>query len=117
MDLTSRLRSIVRSGPPRPEPVRELTYEPDDGYRNAAALDSDYVASALGGRRVTNRFGECLVIDRRYESDRWHGGVQIGDCSIDDLDSLRILDPALDAGVPAGPKTIFIDLETTGLSG
>jgi len=115
MDLTSRLRAIVNSGPPKA--VRELTYEPDDGYRNAAVLDSDYVASALGGRRVSNRFGECLVVDRRYESDRWHGGVQIGDCSIDDLDSLRILDPALDRGLPPGPKTIFIDLETTGLSG
>ena len=54
MDLTSKLRSIVRSGSPK----RELTYEPDDGYRNAAALDPDYVASALGGRRVTTRFGE-----------------------------------------------------------
>src|SRR5829696_8851431 len=115
MDLTSRLRAIINSGPPKA--VRELTYEPDDGYRNAAVLDSDYVASALGGRRVTNRFGECLVVDRRYESDRWHGGVQIGDCSIDDLDSLRILDPALDRELQPSPKTIFIDLETTGLSG
>ncbi len=115
MDLTSRLRAIVNSGPPKA--VRELTYEPDDGYRNAAVLDSDYVASALGGRRVSNRFGECLVVDRRYESDRWHGGVQIGECSIDDLDSLRILDPALDAALQPSPKTIFIDLETTGLSG
>jgi uncharacterized protein len=121
MDLTSKLRSIVRSGPQKP--VRELTYEPDDGYRNAAALDPDYVASALGGRRVSTRFGECMVIDRRYESDRWHGGIQIGDCTLDDMQSLRVLDPGL-----AGPerpglqdhdstKTIFIDLETTGLSG
>ncbi|CAN5868771.1 hypothetical protein BH18ACI5_BH18ACI5_14530 [soil metagenome] len=117
MDLTSRLRAIVNSGPPKA--LRELTYEPDDGYRNAAALDGDYVASALGGRRVTNRFGECLVIDRRYESDRWHGRVQIGDCTIDDFDSLRILDPNLarSAGLEPCPRTIFIDLETTGLSG
>lgn len=124
MDLTSRLRSIVRSGPPKP---RELTYEPDDGYRNAAALDPDYVASALGGRRVTTPFGECLVIDRRYESDRWHGGVQIGDCTLDDLDALRILDPNLEHASRARaealgydrlcPRTVFIDLETTGLSG
>jgi uncharacterized protein len=115
MDLTSRLRSIVKSGPPKP--LRELTYEPDDGYRNGAALDPDYVASALGGRRVTNRYGECLVIDRRYESDRWHGGIQIGDCCVDDLESLRILDPGLSKAVQTAPRTIFIDLETTGLSG
>jgi uncharacterized protein YprB with RNaseH-like and TPR domain len=55
------------------------------------------------------------VIDRRYESDRWHGGIQIGDCTLDDLESLRVLDPALSAASPR--RTVFIDLETTGLSG
>jgi uncharacterized protein YprB with RNaseH-like and TPR domain len=119
MDLTSKLRSIVRSGPPKE--IRELTYEPDDGYRNAAALDPDYVASALGGRRITTSFGECIVIDRRYESDRWHGDIRIGDCTLEDLDSLNVLDPGLPASVtlPRLPsrKTVFIDLETTGLSG
>ena len=113
MDLTSRLRSIVNGGAPKP--VRELTYEPDDGYRNAAALDPDYVATALGGRRVSTRFGDCMVIDRRYESERWHGGIQIGECTLDDLESLRVLDPALSP--QSARRTVFIDLETTGLSG
>jgi hypothetical protein len=137
MDFTSRLRAIVKSCPPRQdEPIRELTYEPDDGYRNGAALDLDRVAASLGGRRLSTRFGECLVIDRRYEADRWHGGVRIGDCVIDDMDALRLLDPGLcrperpalrtcgaQAVAPAFqagtgmPRTIFIDLETTGLSG
>ena len=36
-----------------------------------------------------------LVIDRRYESDRWHGDVPVGDCDVDDGDSLRLLDPTL----------------------
>jgi uncharacterized protein YprB with RNaseH-like and TPR domain len=133
VDLTSRLRSIVNprgdrrpdlpaSGEPtagkqvgRPD-VRELTYEPDDGYRAAAPLDLDYAADALGGRRVSTRFGECLVIDRRYESDRWHGGIQIGDCTLEDVEALRLLDPTLPAGTEL-ERTIFIDLETTGLSG
>ena len=113
MDLTSRLRAIVRTGAPK----RELTYEPDDGYRNAAVLDLDRVATALGGRRVTTPFGDCMVIDRRYESDRWHGAVQIGDCELADFASLTILDPALAAAWGQTPRTIFIDLETTGLSG
>jgi hypothetical protein len=93
VDFTSRLRAVVNSGPAKP--VRELTYEPDDGYRNGATLDLDRVAESLGGRRVSTRFGECLVIDRRYESDRWHGGVRIGDCELADLDGLRLLDPNL----------------------
>ena len=124
MDLTSRLRAIVKPGaPPADQPIPELTYEPDDGYRNGAVLDLDRVAASLGGRRLSTRFGECLVIDRRYEAERWHGGVQIGDCVIDDMDALRLLDPGL-AGperpglhCPEIPRTIFIDLETTGLSG
>jgi uncharacterized protein YprB with RNaseH-like and TPR domain len=128
VDLTSRLRAIVR--PPKavpppadhPAPRRELTYEPDDGYRPEAARDLAEVAGALGGRLLSNEFGPCIVIDRRYESDRWHGDVQIGSCGLDDMDSLRLLDPGLTlAGQDAGPgsksRTVFIDLETTGLSG
>ena len=118
MDLTSKLRAIVNPGPAKP--IRELTYEPDDGYRNGAALDLDRVADSLGGRRLSTRFGECLVIDRRYEAERWHGDIQIGECTIDDMDALRLLDPGLQcaAGIhPSRPRTIFIDLETTGLSG
>jgi len=118
MDLSSRLRAIVKGGPPAP--TRELTYEPDDGYRNAAALDLDRVASTLGGRRIDTRFGECLVVDRRYESDRWHGGIRIGDCELADVAALAVLDPALApmtsdwAAAHGGraPRTIFIDLET-----
>lgn len=137
MDFTSRLRSIVNSGPAKPA-VRELTYEPDDGYRNGTPLDLDRVADSLGGRRLSTRFGECLVIDRRYEAERWHGDIRIGDCVIDDLDALSLLDPALKrapgstlqhtgapcstpqhpAAPPSTPgRTVFIDLETTGLSG
>jgi uncharacterized protein YprB with RNaseH-like and TPR domain len=123
MDLASRLRSVIRPGAPvQPDnaapPRRELTYEPDDGRRYEAQLDLERVADALGGRLLTTTFGRCLAIDRRYESDRWHGDVQIGDCELSDFESLRILDSAIapDTGNPA-PRAVFIDLETTGLSG
>ena len=123
MDLTSRLRSVVRPGgatgpagtaPPR----RELTYEPDDGRRYEAQPDLDRIADAVGGRLLTTTFGRCLAIDRRYESDRWHGDVQIGDCELSDFESLRLLDSSIEAatGMPS-PRAVFIDLETTGLSG
>jgi uncharacterized protein YprB with RNaseH-like and TPR domain len=116
VDLTSRLRAIVRSGPPKP--VRELTYEPDTGGYEAAVAP-DRIAEILGGRPVANAFGSCLVIDRRYESDRRHGTISVGDCEIEGPQSLQLLDPSLgdDAGSPAGRRTLFIDLETTGLSG
>ena len=123
MDLTSRLRSVIRPGAPVPTgnaspPRRELTYEPDDGRRYEAQVDLERVADALGGRLLTTTFGRCLAIDRRYESDRWHGDVQIGDCELSDFQSLRILDSAVaPEACNATPRAVFIDLETTGLSG
>jgi len=131
MDLSSRLRAIVKSGPSSRMPPalserddqasrRDLTYEPDTG-RYEAAIDVSQLAAVLGGRPVETPFGRCLIVDRRYESDRWHGSIQVGNCEVDDLNALLILDPAL--GVSLGnhsrafPRTVFIDLETTGLSG
>jgi hypothetical protein len=122
MDLTSRLRSIVR--PPNAAP-RELTYEPDTG-RYEATIDLDRVACELGGRVESNRFGRALIVDRRYESDRFHGTRRVGDCYVDDGETLRLLDPSLPpraradgAGGDADSdaRTLFVDLETTGLSG
>lgn len=113
MDLTARLRSIVR--PPN-SPPRELTYEPDTG-RYEATIDIDRVADVLGGRVVTNKHGRALVIDRRYESDRFHGTRRVGDCHVEDGDLLRLLDPGLPPFDGVGERTLFVDLETTGLSG
>jgi hypothetical protein len=132
VDLSSRLRAIVRGTPGVPQAGegrrRELTYEPDDGRRYEARPDLSAVGEWLGGRRVETTFGECLVVERRYESDRWHGDVQIGDCELTDVAELSVLDPglaadreerAVDDARPAegGPRAVFIDLETTGLSG
>jgi len=113
MNLTSRLRSIVR---PSGGPPRDLTYEPDTG-RYEATIDVDRVADVLGGRVVGNAFGRALVIDRRYESDRYHGSLRIGDCEFQDADGLRLLDPNLVSPDGCGTRTLFVDLETTGLSG
>jgi uncharacterized protein YprB with RNaseH-like and TPR domain len=130
VDLSSRLRSIVRPGGPQPAAPqlrRELTYEPDTGAYESV-MDLDRVADILAGRAVRNRFGACLVIERRYESDRFHGDIQIGDCELDARDALSVLDPSLsfDADLVSptldreprhATRTVFIDLETTGLSG
>ena len=78
MDLKSRLRGIVNGGAPSASPVdavqprRELTYEPDTG-RYEATIDVDRIADVLGGHVVENRYGRALVVERRYESDRFHG--------------------------------------------
>jgi uncharacterized protein YprB with RNaseH-like and TPR domain len=114
MDLTSRLRSIVR---PAGAPLRELTYEPDTG-RYEATVDLDRVADVLAGRVVTNRFGRAVIVERRYESDRFHGTRRVGECEVADGDALRLLDPGLPPrSSPPENATVFVDLETTGLSG
>ncbi len=124
MDLASRLRSIVRPASP---PRRELVYEPDPGYQ--ATLDVEAMGTMLGGRPLPTPFGACLAIDRRYEADRFHGDVRIEDCELRDTAGLQLLDPELfgpgsSTGTPdRAPvtpplrRTLFIDLETTGLSG
>ena len=136
MDLSSRLRAIVKGGPPRPPSapggLRELTYEPDAGGYEGV-MDLARVAAILGGRVAETTAGQCLVIDRRYEADRFHGTMRVGDCDLDDGAALAMLDPGLaasgaavgatsrgqtpDAGARALGRTVFIDLETTGLSG
>ena len=128
MDLSSRLRAIVRSRPAEAG-VRELTYEPDTGGYEAT-LDIDRVGDLLGGTVVSTPFGQCLVVDRRYESDRWHGEHphrrlraarrrRRWRCS---TRRWRSAAPGAPDGEPAAgrepvARTIFIDLETTGLSG
>ena len=113
MDLTSRLRAIVR---PAHAPPRELTYEPDTG-RYEATIDIDRVADVLGGQVTENRFGRALIVERRYESDRFHGTRRVGDCDVVDGDTLKLLDPGLRPPDGVGSRTLFVDLETTGLSG
>ena len=92
MDLSSRLRAIVKGGPPKP--VRELTYEPDTGGYEAV-MDIARVGAMLGGRVAETPFGQCLVIDRRYEADRFHGTIRVGDCDVEDCSALGVLDPSL----------------------
>ena len=80
----------------------------------------------LGGRVTQTRFGQCLVIDRRYEADSCHGTIRVGDC---DRTMLAARNPGPDrvCCVDAGGRraartcrmrvhatTLFIDLETTG---
>src|SRR5512138_299411 len=105
MDLKARLRSIVSAGAP---PKGELTYEPDMG-RYEATIDLDRVADVLGGRIVANSYGRALVIERRYESDRFHGQRRVGDCYVEDGELLRLLDPGLPPPDGLGERTLFVD--------
>jgi uncharacterized protein YprB with RNaseH-like and TPR domain len=113
----ARLREIVRAGS-TPPARRELTYEPVTGYERGT--EPGRVGELLGGVPIETDAGPCLVIDRRYEGDRWHGDVKVADCRVEDGETLALLDPRLprdDSAAVEHSRVVFVDLETTGLSG
>jgi uncharacterized protein len=135
-DLAARLRQVLRP-PSRPQvsqvassspiaaPRRELTYELDSGVYERQ-IDLECLCAALTAVPADTPAGRCLQVNRRYEAERWHGDVQIGDCELTELSALEIYFPRTPRtpGTPETPGTlgtlgtpIFLDIETTGLSG
>jgi uncharacterized protein YprB with RNaseH-like and TPR domain len=127
-DLASRLREIVRGPGPATRPgsgqaerplsgsLRELTYEPE-GPAASAPADLDALCASLGGVPFDAGAGRCLRISRRYEADRWHGDLRIGDCELTDLAALDVLFPGTSGTSGTSGTPVFLDIETTGLSG
>ncbi len=112
--LESRLRDILRERRQSPEPVART--EPAD--TRTTSLHA--VAETLDGDVIESPSGPCVVIDRFYPADHWHGTVRIGDVRGLALSTQRELSlvgghPANDGAVPS--PLLFVDLETTGLAG
>ncbi len=95
--------------------VRELTYEPvgDDGL---PLIEAPLSASLAGASQIEGPFGTALVVERHYTPGDWHGSLQLRDARVtpDDV-ALIARDPAA-AGAPRA-RILYLDLETTGLSG
>lgn len=77
-------------------------------------------ADVLGGEVIEHTDGACIVIDRFYPADHYHGLLRIGDVPGRTLAVVPEL--SLLGGVPepldAEPRVLlFLDLETTGLAG
>jgi hypothetical protein len=114
-----RLRSIVRGGAPRQ--ARELTYEPEvEGWRTPPP-DPARLADQLGGTPLETAAGPCLAIDRRFDASRLYGPECVENYAAAEGPLLSRLAgaPAQAAeGEPRFPAPLlFVDLETTGLSG
>src|SRR5437016_1221458 len=112
-DLASRLRAIVRNNPPS-APMRELTYVADSP---GSPLPIEEIARGLGG--TTHRVSDsiCIVVDKRWEPDEWHGRRRVGSYAIDGSAPIAIFDPRLSAVSDWASRVVFFDIETTGLSG
>lgn len=121
-DLVSRLRARLRdpaagaTAPLQPGPaglpLRELRYEPEAPASHP--VDPERVAAVLGGEPLGEGRAACVRVRRRFETDRRHGDVLLGECACERVDLLPLLDVSVDS--PASPL-LFFDLETTGLSG
>jgi len=112
-----RLRELIRgsagrsAGAPAPAPPRELTYEPVD--HTGLPLPTHHELPSLAGAQwLDTPAGRCVVVDRVFESDDWHGRWQVGSAALrnEDLSGVRDIEKT-------GMSPFFLDLETTGLSG
>src|SRR5579871_1398032 len=110
-DLSARLREIVRRETSA-APPRELTYVADP----AADRPREDAAARLGGRALTPD-GACVVIDCHYPSDRSHGRKRIDSLALSNDAPIALFDPRLHGEDGWSRRTVFFDIETTGLSG
>ena len=125
-DLAARLRAIVREN--RREPIVEygedagmaVTPGPDRQEALeaiAAALGGTFVAPAPAPDQERPAHSACLVIDRDYDSTRYHGRRLVDTCRVSPQAPLALFEPRL-ASVPGwASRMVFFDIETTGLSG
>ncbi len=128
-NLAERLRSIVRQDPGGgASPRRELTYVTDVDAPVSPALGPAEAAAALGGRPL-EAHGGCVVVDRVWHADDWHGRRRVGGFVPRSDAPIALFDPRFrtTADVACRPgagrvgdwarRVVFFDLETTGLSG
>lgn len=114
-----RLRAIARhtsASATAPSDVRALTYAPvdDEGLPLDDRLPGAQVA---GAQTCACEHGTYLRIDTLFDADRSHGRLRVSECEV-------VVDERLDvlAGRPVvpgaeGQRVVYVDLETTGLSG
>jgi len=109
--LADRLRAVV--APKGPAAVDSAT-----GLAGAelARPSPPNIEQALGGEWQTDESGRWFVIERRFEPETKYGRQTIGDLSVQ-LERAASQAPMLCAGAPARTPFVFLDLETTGLSG
>ena len=119
--LSERLRDVV-GGARRPA---------EAGSRGQAAASADASATlgaqeplprargadeVLGGQWRSQGAGRTFVVERRLEAGARHGRTAVGELA-HGLARAASFAPALAGGSPARPPFVFLDLETTGLSG
>src|SRR5215467_2364315 len=120
-DLKSRLRAVVQQdvGGRRSSvagetgAARDLTYVPDLA---SAGLDLNTTASALGGVRFDSRGSTCIVVERRWAPEDWHGCRRMDALAVDGAAPIHLFDARV-VDRDWASRVVYFDIETTGLSG
>ncbi|MFQ5791360.1 MAG: ribonuclease H-like domain-containing protein, partial [Acidobacteriota bacterium] len=71
----------------------------------------------LEGRLVQNGHGQCYEVVRQYPLDHWHGRMSLSRLKLVSPSAFSILARGGDGGDLDLTRTVFLDTETTGLSG
>ena len=105
MDLRSKLglykeSASMPAGPARPE----------------RAHSEKEIDRLVPGYVISNNFGSCYVIENKYDLSHFYGGCRLGDILETDSDTLAALGGEGCAEL-APDGLLFLDTETTGLSG
>jgi hypothetical protein len=115
--LSTRLRDMLRATrgegerPPNPAQPSAQDASPAGGSLASSA------ATALGGEIIETEAGPCVRVCRTYGADHRHGVIRIGDCSGDLQQDDAALSMLFDSGTGQAAPLVFVDIETTGLSG
>jgi len=116
--LTDRLRDVVSAGRPGAgsPSIARATDVPVAGAGDECVTPQARLRAVLGGEWHARGSARWLVIEYRDSRDRRHGTSRIGDLA-DILAQAGGCAPLLTGGAVARAPFLFVDLETTGLSG
>jgi hypothetical protein len=116
MSSIDRLREILRGAATAP-PRRELTYEPLGVDGNPVTPLRAWI-DLPGARTLQTPYGDACVVERSAEGGCYHGSMRVDGCAGFDSEAIDTLrGRPLDAPAGERARPLFIDLETTGLSG
>ena len=110
--LADRIRGIVGSAVAQPSRIAGLSDRTDPPSRS----ELSGLEQLLGGVWRQHVAPSCFVVERRFDPSVSYGSARVGDFAVR-LAAAAADAPMLAGGTPAPPPFVYLDLETTGLSG
>src|SRR5262245_58339942 len=116
-NLSQRLREIVRnnsaSSKAGPAPASSsVSYSAEGDF-----LDVRDAATALGGTLQQSGPSTCIVIDRTWDGDHWHGRGRVSSFVPNAQAPIALFDSRVAGTSEWARRPVLFDIETTGLSG